>query len=104
MISASPCFASIGSMAPRNCLLFSSIAQKVETAPHVLMHPADAGQRGLSPGEQVVVRFDGERLLRVQLQVSDRMAPGVVILPRHRLLPWQQGGEGAVRVSVEREP
>lgn len=83
---------------------FSSIAQMVETAPHVLMHPADAGQRGLSPGEQVVLRFDGERLLRVPLQISDRMAPGVVILPRHRLLPWQQGGEGAVRVSVEREP
>jgi predicted molibdopterin-dependent oxidoreductase YjgC len=84
---------------------YSGVIQKVESEPRLLMHPDDATRRGLVAGERVVVRFRNDDCVRVDLAVADTMARGVAIMPRHRRLPWQQGGEeGSVVVSVEREP
>jgi NADH-quinone oxidoreductase subunit G len=84
---------------------YSDIVPKVEAEPRLLMHPDDATRRGLVGGERVVVRFKNDDCVPVDLSLADTMARGVAIMPRHRRLPWQQGGEeGSVVVSVEREP
>lgn len=60
----------------------------------LLMHPHDAGARGLAHGQRVRVRSRvGE--VEAALHVSDEMRPGVVSLPHG----WGHGREGA-RLSV----
>ncbi|HBZ55035.1 MAG TPA: hypothetical protein DEO88_06485, partial [Syntrophobacteraceae bacterium] len=84
---------------------YSDLLPKLEPEPRLQMHPVDAAQLGLAERDGVLVRFPNEDSVRVQLALADTMARGVAILPRHRLLPWQQGGkEGPVVVAVEREP
>jgi len=69
---------------------YSSHIQQVEEPPRLLMHPGEAGKLGLSPGDQVALRLPrGE--LRVKLQMADNLAPGVLVLPRHRQLNWRLG-------------
>jgi len=46
----------------------------------LLMHPDDAGARGLATGDEVLVR-GGERAVRVPLEVTGDIRPGVVSLP-----------------------
>ncbi|HAA05158.1 MAG TPA: hypothetical protein DCE18_17570 [Syntrophobacteraceae bacterium] len=83
---------------------YSDLLPKLEPEPRLQMHPVDAAQLGLAERDGVLVRFPNEDSVRVQLALADTMARGVAILPRHRLLPWQQGGkEGPVVVAVERE-
>ncbi len=58
------------------------------------LHPDDAAARGLTDGEVTkVASSDGE--IRVAVEISDEMMPGVVSLPHG----WGHGGEG-VRMRV----
>jgi anaerobic selenocysteine-containing dehydrogenase len=64
----------------------------------LLMHPRDAAARGLANGVRVKLRSRvGE--VRVPLEVSDDMAPGVVSLPHG----WGHARDGVeLRVARER--
>jgi anaerobic selenocysteine-containing dehydrogenase len=46
----------------------------------ILMHPADAAQRKLAPGQDVVVR-SRVGVVVLPLEISDEMMPGVVSIP-----------------------
>ena len=61
-----------------------------EGAPVVILNPADAGRRGLQPGDGVEL-FNDLGTISMRLRVSDEVAPGVVLVPGQR-----PGGRGAV--------
>ncbi|MCL4502276.1 MAG: NADH-quinone oxidoreductase subunit NuoG [Deltaproteobacteria bacterium] len=67
---------------------YSRYIHPVEEHPHLHLHPEDAAKLGLQPGDQVALRLPGGEL-RVPLAVAENMAPGVMILPRHRQLNWR---------------
>ena len=62
------------------------------------MHPEDAAKLGLEAGDQVALRLPGGEL-RVALQVAENMAPGVLVLPRHRQLNWRLAPDYQVLVA-----
>jgi NADH-quinone oxidoreductase subunit G len=68
---------------------YSKFTQKVEEVPQLVIHPEAAGRLGLAEGNQVILKLRGGKL-ELFVKVADGMAPGVMILPRHRDLAWQQ--------------
>jgi NADH-quinone oxidoreductase subunit G len=80
---------------------FSNFIRQVEKGPFLLMHPEDASRANLINSSKVALQLDGGRL-EVKLSLSDRMAPGVVVLPRHHQLAWQKFKTLPVRIPFER--
>ncbi len=74
---------------------YSPYIQKAEEAPRLLLHTKDAAKLGLAAGEQVILRLPGGPLT-LELAVAENMAPGVMVLPRHRQLAWQKLPAGPV--------
>jgi len=68
---------------------YSRPVRQVEKEPFLLMHKKDAERLGLQSSDQVVLHLDGGPL-EVRLEVEEKMAPSVIVLPRHRHLPWQK--------------
>jgi NADH-quinone oxidoreductase subunit G len=64
------------------------------------MHPRDASRLNLMNQDRVGLQFDG-RKLEVRVSVSENMAPGVLVLPRHRQLDWQKLQTLPARVSFD---
>jgi anaerobic selenocysteine-containing dehydrogenase len=54
-----------------------------EGAPVVILHPADASRRGLTPDDEVELFNDLGRV-SMRLRLSDEIAPGVVLVPGQR--------------------
>jgi anaerobic selenocysteine-containing dehydrogenase len=54
-----------------------------EGVPFVILHPAEAGRRGLQPGDGVEL-FNDLGTVSMRLRVSDEIAPGVVLVPGQR--------------------
>ena len=54
-----------------------------EGAPVVILHPAEARQRGLQPGDGVEL-FNDRGTVSMRLRISDEVAPGVVLVPGQR--------------------
>jgi len=63
--------------------------RKLERMPCASMHTKDAARLGLSRGDKVRIRLD-DGDIEVNVCVEEHMAPGVLVLPRHRLLEWQK--------------
>ena len=70
----------------------SPTLEKVEASPVARMHPDTIASFGLVEGKPVTISVDA-RQLTVPVQADPRMARGVVVVPRHRLLEWQVFGE-----------
>ncbi len=68
---------------------FSPPLRKLERRPCASMHTDDAARLGLSHGDKVRIKLD-EGDVEVDVWVEEHMAPGVLVLPRHRLLEWQK--------------
>ncbi|MBW1982090.1 MAG: NADH-quinone oxidoreductase subunit NuoG [Deltaproteobacteria bacterium] len=81
--------------------IYSPALQQLEEQPCLFIHADDAAQRGLTDGERVIVQLESGTL-EADLSVRSDMARGVLLLPRHRLLSWQQLGVGVVRVPMEK--
>lgn len=61
----------------------------VEKSPCLFAHVDDAARMGLTDGDRITVKLDGDTV-EVSLCCSEHMAPGVMVLPKHRLLEWQK--------------
>ena len=68
---------------------YSHTLQQVEKAPHLLMHPKDAMRVGLKDEDRVTLQLGGGPLA-IKVAIAENMAPGIMVLPRHRQLEWQR--------------
>ena len=66
------------------------------------MHEADAAALGLSDGDLIVIEGVSGRL-SLPLRTVQNMAPGVLVIPRHRRLRWQVLGEGRRWIGEEED-
>jgi NADH-quinone oxidoreductase subunit G len=62
---------------------------KLEKEPSVFVHVDDAVRLGLSDSDRVTILLD-RGALEVSVSVKENMAPGLIVMPRHRLLEWQK--------------
>ena len=79
---------------------YSQYIQRVEKTPYVVMHKGDASRLGVSRNGEVLLRLPGGSL-RVALRVEENVAPGVMVMPRHRQLEWQKLGGHPIRVRPD---
>ncbi len=68
---------------------YSDLIRQVEEPPVLSMHPGDAEKSGLGDGDRATLHLPKGSLV-VAVKVTDAMAAGVVVLPRHRQLDWRQ--------------
>lgn len=66
----------------------SPCLRKVEKPPVITMYSEDAERLGLTHGDSITVETDCGHLT-LPLCISSDMAPGVLIVPRHRRSEWQ---------------
>jgi NADH-quinone oxidoreductase subunit G len=79
---------------------YSKYIQQVEKEPCLFMHPKDASRTGMKDKDRITLHLDRGPLV-VELCVVDNMAPGVIIMPQHRQLPWQKMERWPLKVAVD---
>jgi NADH-quinone oxidoreductase subunit G len=79
---------------------FSKYIREVEKEPSLLMHPKDASRLSLMNHDRVALQLDAGKM-EVKLSISEKLAPGVLILPRHHQLEWQKLKTLPARVSFD---
>jgi NADH-quinone oxidoreductase subunit G len=78
----------------------SPCLRELEREPCLGMHADQAETMGLEDGD--LLEIDTKTgSLRVELCRADNIAPGTLILPRHRALAWQMFGSGKIRIRKE---
>jgi len=78
----------------------SECLRELEPEPCLIMHTKDATDMGLIDGERVIIQADNGNL-EIKLRVVGNMAAGVLVIPRHRKLPWQIFETGMIRIGRE---
>lgn len=68
---------------------YSEVVQKVAGEACLAMHAGDAARLGLTEGERVSISLAGG-VIETTVRPSLNMAPGTLVLPRHRKLPWHK--------------
>jgi NADH-quinone oxidoreductase subunit G len=68
---------------------YAALMQEVEAAPVLLIHPDDAGKVGLDDGSRANLHLP-KGSLAVTVKLAAALAPGVLVLPRHRQLDWRK--------------
>ena len=79
---------------------YASCLQQLASEPCATMHTRDADAFQLQNGDRVAIKTDSGGL-ELLLRVTDNMAPGILLIPRHRKLNWQILGTGRIRVNKE---
>ena len=64
------------------------------------MHPGMPGKLGLDDGNRVALHLP-KGSLAVTVKLAAAMAPGVVVLPRHRQLDWRKLAETPVYLTSQ---
>jgi len=79
----------------------SACLRELEPEPCATMHTSDAESLDLSEGNRIVIETENGGL-EVNLKVAENMAPGVLLVPKHRRLDWQVMGAGRIRIDKDR--
>ena len=77
---------------------YSPLMREAEAAPVLLIHPDDAGKLGLGDGNRANVHLP-KGSLAVTVKLAAALAPGVLVLPRHRQLDWRKLAETPVYLT-----
>jgi NADH-quinone oxidoreductase subunit G len=80
---------------------YSDVIHHVEGEPSLHMHADDAAGLGFTEGDQVSISLDAGTL-ETKVTLSRNMAPGTLVLPRHRILEWQRVNGFSVMLSSNR--
>jgi NADH-quinone oxidoreductase subunit G len=78
---------------------YSKFIQQVEKEPCLLMGTKDASTIGVKDNERITLPLDRGRL-EMKLRIAD-MAPGVIVMPKHRQLDWQKIENWPVKVDLD---
>jgi NADH-quinone oxidoreductase subunit G len=76
----------------------SGCLQELEPQPCAILHIHDAAELNLSHGDRIVIETDNGSL-ELLLRAAENMAPGILVIPRHRRINWQIFGAGRVRLN-----
>jgi NADH-quinone oxidoreductase subunit G len=80
---------------------YSTFIRQAEKSPCLFLHTTDAARLGL--GEKGRVRIVLESgSLEVEFSVTEKMAPGVMVLPRHRQISWQVLAGSPAKVALDK--
>jgi NADH-quinone oxidoreductase subunit G len=79
---------------------YSKYIREVEKIPFLLIHPEDASRAGVVDNEKCTLELAGGPL-EALVHVAETMAPGVIVLPKHRSLAWQKLKKWPVKVSID---
>jgi NADH-quinone oxidoreductase subunit G len=79
---------------------YSDLLRQAEALPELAMHPDDAEKSGLRDGNRAAIHLP-KGSLAVKVKVTAHMAPGVVVLPRHRQLDWRKLSETPVYLTPQ---
>ncbi len=79
---------------------YSRYIHQVEKNPCLFIHPCDVSRAGVADKEKCTLRLEGGSL-DVELHVVENMAPGVIVLPRHRQLAWQKLKKWPVKLEID---
>ena len=66
----------------------SECLRELEPEPAFFMHSREAQGLDMNDGDLISIQTENGRL-EAQLKVFENMAPGVLVIPRHRKLTWQ---------------
>ncbi len=80
---------------------YSNLMRQAEAAPVLCLHPRDAEKSGLADGDRAALHLP-KGSLAVTVKVTAAMAPGVMVLPRHRQLDWRKLPETPVYLTPNR--
>ena len=72
--------------------------REAEAAPVLLLHPDDAVKLGLGDGNRAALHLP-KGSLAVTVKLAAALAPGMVVLPRHRQLDWRKLAEMPVSLT-----
>jgi NADH-quinone oxidoreductase subunit G len=72
----------------------------LQPAPCAFIHSDEAQRFGLADGDAITIQTE-QGTLTAQLCVQEHMAAGLLVLPRHRQLPWQIFKAGQRRLSSD---
>jgi len=78
----------------------SPCLRELERIPCLAMHTGQAESLGLTDGDLVEISTESGGL-ETELCTADNMAPGILVLPRHRKLAWQIFTPGKVRIRKD---
>jgi NADH-quinone oxidoreductase subunit G len=80
---------------------YSMPIRKMETTAQLWIHAKDAERLGLKSKDSIRLLLGGKEV-SVELCAIENMAPGVMVLPRHRQLEWQKPGGLSAKVLIEK--
>jgi NADH-quinone oxidoreductase subunit G len=79
---------------------YSKCIQQAEERPRLFMHVSDAKRIPIAYGDKIRLSLAGS-LLELEASVVENMAPGVIVLPLHRPLPWQNLKTIPLKVTLD---
>jgi hypothetical protein len=80
---------------------YSACLETLEDKPFAGWHRKDAERLGIGEGDRIAIRTETDTL-ELTARLFDRMAPGVVVIPRLRRLPWQALGKRIQRQDIRK--
>jgi len=69
--------------------------------PAAIAHPEDIDRMGVQPGQSVTIASDAGRIV-LPLLADDRIARGVIIIPKDHCIDWQELGATKVLIALDR--
>jgi NADH-quinone oxidoreductase subunit G len=80
---------------------YSACLETLGDEPFAGLHRRDAEPLGLREGDRIAIRT-GNATVELAVKVFDNMAPGVLVVPRLRRLPWQSLGKRIRRQDIRK--
>jgi NADH-quinone oxidoreductase subunit G len=80
---------------------YSACLEPLQDEPFAGLHPGDAESLGVCDGDRVAVPA-GASAVELAVKIFGNMAPGVMVVPRLRHLPWQVLGKSVRRRDIRR--
>lgn len=78
----------------------SPCLRELERRPCLAMHSGQAESMGLTDGDLIEISTETGGL-EAELCTADNMAPGILVLPKHRKLAWQIFTPGKIRIRKD---
>jgi anaerobic selenocysteine-containing dehydrogenase len=80
---------------------YSACLKLLEEEPFAGLHRQDAETLGIRAGDRLAIRTPSG-MIELAAKVFDCMAPGVILIPRLRSLPWQAFGKRIRRQDIRK--